>query len=385
MNEATLIRKGLFRKVLRAILMMVSISIAFLIFGVLGALNNALNVGVDMAAADRLITMNRINFTVSMPYAYYGRVQQVDGVANVSHANWFGGYFQDPTNQIQTFAVEPETWLRAYPELVVPDEQREAFFSTRDCLLVGQAVAVQQGWSVGDRIPLSSNIWEQSDGSTAWDLEICGIFRGESSSVQTAYALMHYDYFNESLAFARDVIGWMAVNTDDPSLNDDVAQRIDALFENSPAETETTTEAAFNQSMLEQIGDIGLILTLVIGASFATILMIVGTTLILSINERTKEIAVLKTLGFESGRIFRMILTESLLLSLIGGSIGLVIASAFVWLASLAVGGFLPGLGMRPGLIMQAIGLMILFALVTGLFPAYSAMRTRIVDAFGKI
>lgn len=385
MNEATLVRKGLFRKVLRAILMMVSISIAFLIFGVLGALNAALNAGVDVAAANRLVTVNKINFTVSMPYAYYGRVRQVAGVSNVSHANWFGGYFQQPTNQIQTFAVEPETWLIAYPELVMPEEQRAAFLDTRTCLLVGQAVATQQGWSLGDRIPLNSNIWQQSDGSSTWEFDICGIFTGSDAAVPANYVIFHYDYFNESLAFANDTIGWMIVNTEDPSLNDQVARDIDEMFANSPAETETTTEAAFNQAFLEQLGNIGLILTLVIGAAFLTILMIVGTTMILAINERTKEIAVLKTLGFKSGSIFRMILTESLLLSLTGGLIGLGLATIVVWLAGQALAAFFPGLGMTWGIAGQAVGLMILFALLTGIFPAYNAMRIRIVSAFGKL
>ena len=385
MNEATLVRKGLFRKVLRAILMMVSISIAFLIFGVLGALNAALNAGVDVAAANRLVTVNKINFTVSMPYAYYGRVRQVAGVSNVSHANWFGGYFQQPTNQIQTFAVEPETWLIAYPELVMPEEQRAAFLDTRTCLLVGQAVATQQRWSLGDRIPLNSNIWQQSDGSSTWEFDICGIFTGSDAAVPANYVIFHYDYFNESLAFANDTIGWMIVNTEDPSLNDQVARDIDEMFANSPAETETTTEAAFNQAFLEQLGNIGLILTLVIGAAFLTILMIVGTTMILAINERTKEIAVLKTLGFKSGSIFRMILTESLLLSLTGGLIGLGLATIVVWLAGQALAAFFPGLGMTWGIAGQAVGLMILFALLTGIFPAYNAMRIRIVSAFGKL
>lgn len=385
MNDATLVRKGLFRKVLRAILMIVSIAIAFLIFGVLGALNAALNAGVDVAAANRLVTVNKINFTVSMPYAYYGRVRQVDGVSNVSHANWFGGYYQQPTNQVQTFAVEPETWLIGYPELVMPDEQRAAFIENRTCLLVGQAVANQQEWSLGDRIPLSSNIWQQADGSSTWEFDICGIFTGSDAAVPANYAIFHYEYFNESLAFANDTIGWLVVNTEDPVLNDQVARDIDAMFANSPAETETTTEAAFNQAFLEQLGNIGLILTLVIGAAFATILMIVGTTMILAINERTREIAILKTLGFKSGRVFRMILTESLLLSLTGGLIGLGLATVVVWLAGQALAGFFPGLGMTWSVAGQAVGLMILFALLTGLFPAYNAMRIRIVAAFGKL
>lgn len=385
MNEVTLIRKGLFRKVLRAVLMMVSISIAFFIFAVLGAVNKAFNAGVDVAAANRLVTVNSINFTVSMPYAYYGRVQGVDGITHVTHANWFGGYYQQPANFVQTFAVEPETYLDVYPELILPPEQREAWINTRTCLIVGQALATQYGWSLGDRIPLNSNIWQQADGSSDWDFDICGIFTAEDSSVPTNYAMFHYEYFNESLAFARDTIGWMILTTEDVSLNDQVADEIDAMFANSPAETETTTEAAFSQAFIEQLGNINLILTSVIGAAFATILMIVGTTLVLAINERTKEIAVLKTLGFQSGRIFRMILTESFLLSLIGGAIGLGLATALVMAAAEGFQAFLPGFRMPLSVVWQAFALMVAFALVTGFFPAFNAMRIRIVEAFGKL
>ena len=385
MNEATLVRKGLTRKRLRAVLMIVSIAIAFFIFGVLGAVNYAFSAGTRTAAANRLVTVNSINFTVSMPYAYYGRVQQVEGITAVTHANWFGGYYQQPANFLQTFAVEPESYLEVYPELTMPADQREAFINTRTCLLVGRAIADQYGWSVGDRVPLNSNIWQQADGTSDWDFDICAIFSADDSSVPTNYAMFHYEYFNESLAFGRDTIGWMILLTEDVALNDQVASEIDTMFANSPAETETTTEAAFGEAFMDQIGNINLIMTSVIGAAFATILMIVGTTLILSINERTKEIAVLKTLGFSSGRVFRMILLESFLLSFIGALAGLGAARALVALVSKSFETFLPGFTMPWPVIAQGAGLALIFALLTGLFPAYNAMRIKIVDAFGKL
>lgn len=385
MNDATLVRKGMFRKVLRAILMMVSIAIAFFIFGMLGAIYNAFTGGIDVAAANRLVTVNKINFTVSMPYAYYGRVQQVEGVANVAHANWFGGYYQEPANFAQTFAVEPETYLRAYPELLIPDEQRAAFINGRTCMVAGEMLAMQYGWSVGDRIPLSSNIFQNTQGTNVWELDVCAIFTADDAAVPTNYALFHYEYYNESLAFAQNSIGWMIVNTADPALNDQVISDIDALFANSPAETETTTEAAFNQAFLEQLGNITLILLWVIGAAFASILVIVGTTLFLSINERTKEIAVLKTLGFTSSRIFRMILAESMLLSIIGGVVGLGLATLLVWAVSPALSGFVPGLGVSSETLIQGAILFTAFGLATGFFPAFNAMRLRIVDAFSKL
>ncbi|MEE2566276.1 ABC transporter permease [Hyphobacterium marinum] len=384
MNDATLVRKGLFRKKMRAVLLILSILIAFLIFGVLGAFYSVFTAGVDVAAANRLVTVNRINFTMSMPFAYWGRVQQVEGVDNVTHASWFGGYYQEPRNFVQSFAVDPESYLAAYPELVMPEDQRQAFLTNRTCLLVGADLAGQFSWSVGDRIPLLSNIWQKRDGSSSWDFDICAIFDGNEATVPANYAMFHYDYYNEDLAFNNDQIGWMVINTTDPSVNDRVAREIDNLFANSPAETETSTEAAFNQAFLEQFGNIALILVLVIGAAFATILMIVGTTMVMAINERTKEIAVMKTLGFNEGRIFGMVLSESILLSLIGGLIGLGLATLMVTGAAAALAGFLPGLSMPLSVVLVAIALMIGLGLVTGIVPAINATRIRIVEALGK-
>ena len=384
MNDLTLIRKNLFRKKLRAILLTLSIMIAFLIFGALGSFYRVWTGGVEIAAADRLVTVNRINFTLDMPIAYHSRVLSVEGVRNASHANWFGGYYQDPRQFVQTFAIEPETYLAAYPELVMPADQREAFLTTRSCLLVGTDLAAQYEWSVGDRIPLNSNIWVRTDGSMTWEMDICAIFDGEDERVPANYAVMHYDYYNEALSFNRDRIGWMIVNTTDPALNEQVSREIDAMFANSPAETETSTEAAFNQAFIEQIGNIALILLSVIGAAFTTILMIVGTTMVMAINERRNEIAVLKTLGFPAPRIFRMVLSESIFLALLGGMLGMGLATLLVNGASAALAGFLPGLTMSGDVFGMAVGLMLALGLITGLWPAITAQNLRIVDAFGK-
>jgi putative ABC transport system permease protein len=384
MNDATLIRKNLFRKKSRAILLTFSIMIAFLIFGALGAFYKVWTSGASGAADDRLVTTNRINFTVSMPFAYWARTQAVEGVRNVTHASWFGGYYQDQTNLVQTFAIDPETYLAAYPELVIPAEQRDAFINTRDCLLVGTDLTEQHGWSLGDRIPLLSNIWRKTDGTSSWEFTICAIFDGESETFPANYTMFHYDYYNEALAFNQNAIGWMVVNTADPVLNDEVSSSIDALFANSPAETKTSTEAAFNEAFIEQLGNIALILIGVVGAAFATILMIVGTTMVMSVQERTKEIAVMKTLGFQAPRIFRMILSESVLLSLIGGLLGMGLATLVILAVAPALASFLPGLSMPPDLFAVSVGMMLVLGLVTGFIPAWNAQHVRIVDALGK-
>ena len=384
MNDLTLIRKSLFRKKTRAILLILSIMTAFLIFGALASIDRVLNSSEELSRADRLVTVNKINFTQTMPYAYWGRVGAVEGVQAVTHASWFGGYYQDVRNFVQAFAVDVDTYLEVYPELVMPADQRAALSERRDCVAVGADLAEQYGWAVGDRFPLSSNIWRQADGSSAWDVEVCAIMTIPDQELPTNYLLMQYDYYNEALAFNRDQIGWMILLTGDPANNDAVSERIDTLFANSPAETETTTEAAFSQAFVEQLGNIGLILSLVVGAAFATILMIVGTTMVMAINERTKEVGVMKTLGFSSSRIFTHVLSESVLLSLVGGLLGL--GAAVLLLGGIAevAGGQLPGLGVGRETWIQALGLMLAFGLLTGFVPAVNAMRLKIVEALGK-
>jgi len=384
MNDLTLIRKNVFRKKLRAILLTLSILIAFLIFGVLGAFYKVWTSGGELAAEDRLVTVNRINFTVSMPYAYWSRVQAIEGVRNASHASWFGGYYQDPTQFVQTFAIDAESYLDAYPELVFPDGQREAFLNNRTCLAVGEDLASQYGWELGQRIPLLSNIWQKTDGTASWEFDICAIFDGETEEYPANYAMFHYDYYNEALAFNQDQIGWMIINTTDPARNDEIARAIDGMFANSPAETETTTEAAFNEAFANQFGNIALILLFVVGSAFTTILIIVGFTMVTAINERTGEIAVMKTLGFPAPRIFRMVLAESVLLSLVGGLLGLGLAWLMISGVAEAAAAFLPGLALPAEVFLTGLGLAVLLGLLTGIVPAINAQRVKIVTALGK-
>lgn len=383
MNRLTIVRKNLFRKKTRSSLLILSIAVAFLLFGALTAFGKAWYSGADLAADNRLITVNKINFTVSMPYAYYGRIQQVDGITAVSHANWFSGYYQEPTQFIQSWAIDPESYLQVYADLSMPAEQRARFISDRTCLIVGEQVATQYGWSVGDTIPLQSSIFTRADGEDAWQFELCAIFT-DASGAPVNYAMFHYELFNETISFGRDSLGWFILLTEDSSINDQVIADIDALFANSAAETETSTEAAFNEAFAAQFGNIALILLYVVGAAFVTILMIVGTTMVLAISERTKEIAVLKTLGFRSGAIFLMVLGESILLAIVGGVIGLGLAAGLIGLIASQDANPFPNLGIGPDIVGYGVLCMVALGLVTGLAPAWNAQRLKIIDAFSK-
>jgi putative ABC transport system permease protein len=385
MNELLLIRKNLFRKKLRATLMLVSILIAFLIFGVLAGFERAFNSGEDVASADRLMVVNKINFTQPLPIAYFNRVRGVEGVRQVTHLNWFGGYYQEPKNFLIVLAVEPQSYMEVYDDQIfIPAEVRQTFIRERTGALVGEAMAKKWGWKVGDRVPIMSNIFTQKNGSRSWDFTIVGTFTGRKPQVDTNFMVFQFPYFNETQNLGKDMIGWMALKTSSPSSNEAVAKAIDQLFANSLYETSTDTEKAFNKAFAAQLGNIALIVALVVGAAFATILMIVGNTMVMAVRERTREIGVLKTLGFTGSRILRLVLGESVLLALLGGLPGIALAALFAASMETRVGNFIPGFAVTPRIAFTAIALMLAFGLATGLIPAINAVRLKIATALGR-
>ena len=385
MNDFVLVRKNLFRKKLRAILMIVSILVAFLIFGVLGAFYRAFTSGEEAAADDRLVVVNKINFTQPLPIAYFNRVRGIEGVRQVTHANWFGGYYQDPKNFMVAIAIEPETYLDIYArDYGVTPEERTAFVRERSAAIVGETLARKWGWKVGDRIPVNSNIFSQKNGSRTWDFTIAGIITPHKPQVDTNFMLFQYAYFDETRSFGKDTIGWMILQTASPSVNDWVSKAIDQMFANSSAETATDTEKAFNKAFAAQLGNIAMIVTLVVGAAFVTILMIVGNTMALTVRERTREIGVMKTLGFSGGRILGLVLGESVLLALLGGIPGLALAALIAFSLRAAMANFVPGFAVTPVLALLGLVLMLTLGILTGAIPALNAMRLKIATALGR-
>jgi putative ABC transport system permease protein len=385
MNALFLVRKNLFRKRLRAILMIVSILVAFLIFGVVGAFYRAFTSGEEAAAEDRLVTVNKINFTQPLPISYFNRVKAIEGVRQATHANWFGGYYQEPKNFMVTFAVDPASFFDVYANAyAVTPEALQAFARERTGALVGATLARKYDWKVGDRVPLQSNIFSQKNGSRTWDFTIVGIFGAAKPQTDTNLFVFQYAYFDETRSFGKDQIGWLVLQTTSPSVNEKVAKAIDAAFANSPYETATDTEKAFNKAFAAQLGNIALIVTLVVGAAFVTILMIVGNTMALTIRERTREIGVLKTLGFSGRRVLGLVLGESVLLALLGGLPGLALAWLAVSSLRASMENFMPGFAVTPSIALLGLGLILALGLITGIIPALNAMRLRIATALGR-
>ncbi len=382
MNDRALMWKNLWRKPVRTILLVVSIMIAFLIFSGIISFNIAISTFNTLPT--RMVTLSKVNFTQTLPIAHYERIAAMEGVAAATHMNWFGGYFQDQQSGfLPVFAVDPETYFQVYSEdLQIPAEQREAFFKDRASMLVAEPVAERYGWRIGQRIPLQSNIFtNRNSGNSTWEFTLAGTIPTPQGSSQSGSVLIHYDYYNETVTFGRDRIGWVPFLTKSADLNDQVAAAIDGRFLNSQDETSTQDEETFNKSFTAQLGNIALVVSLVVGAAFIAILLIVGTTMALAVRERTKEIGVMKTLGFSSERVLRMVLGESMLLSFLGAVLG---CGAAAGLLSLASGGGGPPIYFAPIVLVYAAIIALLLGLVTGLGPALAAYRLSIIDALGR-
>lgn len=383
MNNFELVRKNLFRRRLRTWLMIASIFIAFVIFGVLSAFYRAFNAGEDRGAADRLISFNKISFTQTLPLAYYNRINGIDGIREVTHVNWAGGYYQDPKDPVVSFAVDPVTYFDVYDhDFDLSTEAQQTFIRERTGAVIGEALARNRGWKIGDRIPVKSNIYTPRGGS--WDLTIVGVFKPKSDQIDTNFLLFQYGYFNETLTFGKDAIGWLILKTRSSADNDHVAKAIDAMFASSTAETTTDTEKALGKAFAAQFGNIALIVMLVVGAAFVTILMIVGNTMTLTVRERIREIGVLKTLGFSGTRILWLILSESVMLALLGGLPGLAVAAVIVMGLRRTLNNIAPTIAVSSDIMVVGVGLMIALGLITGVVPALTAMRFKIATALGR-
>ena len=375
-----LIWSALRRKRVRTFFTLLSILIAFLLYGYLAAVNMAFRLGVDVTGADRLVLRHKVSFSILLPESYLGRIEATPGVVEATHASWFGGIYQEPKNFFPQMAVEPEGYLRLYPEFRLPEEQMQAWLADRTAAIVGRNTAERFGWKIGDRIPIQATVWRKADGSSAWEFNLVGIYDGAEDATDTTQFLFHYDYFDEARMFAKGQVGWYIVRINDPAHADDIAQRIDTQFANSFYETKTSTEKAFIQGFAKQIGNIGAIIGGILTAVFFTILLVTGNTMMQSVRERTAELAVLKTVGFSNRLVLLLVLVESLTLAAVGGVLGLTLAWWAIGRGD-PTGGALPIFFLPPQDVLLGGGFIVALGLLTGLLPAVQAMRLRVVDA----
>jgi putative ABC transport system permease protein len=385
MKYLPIVWRNLMRRKIRTIFTLLSIFVAFLLFGYLMAVRSAFNMGVDLAGADRMMVLNKISIIMPLPASYTERVRAIDGVKDVTFANWFGGYYQETRNQFPNMAVDPESWLRMYPEFVVPDDQKKAWLADRQGAIIGADTAKRFGFKVGDRIPLQATIFRRPDGR-AWEFNVSGIYDSRIKGTDKTQLFFHWDYLNEVVRSSTfgNRIGWLVIRVNDPEQSPAIAKKIDTMFANSPTETKTDSEKNFVAGWAKQIGNISLITQFIAAAAIFMMLLVTANAMAQSIRERTNELAVLKTLGFGDGRVLSLVLMESCVLALVGGLAGLGLSWVLVTVFGDPTGAFLPAFYLPSRDLAAGVVMVLALGFATGAVPAWQAGRLRIVDALRR-
>jgi putative ABC transport system permease protein len=380
-----LIWKNVWRRKFRTIFTLLSLFVAFLLFGVLMTIRTAFSFGVDVAGLDRLVLIHKVSLIMPLPIAYKARLEQTPGVQMVTHESWFGGYYQDPSSFFANIAVDPETFLQIYPEFVVPPDQLKAWLADRQGAIIGRDLASRFGWKLGDKIPLSATIYQPKSGGQVWELNVRAIYDG-GDAVDKTQLFFRYDYLDENRSDAfRGHVGWYVVKIEDPSKAVELSHKFDEMFANSEYETKTTTEKGFVEGFAKQIGDIGFIMIAIASTVLFMFGLVAASTMAQSVRERTSELAVLKTLGFSDASILLLVLCESLLIVFTGGFLGLGLAWVIITFGGDPTRGMLPIFVLPARDVGLGVVLMILMGILAGVLPAFAAMRLRITEALRRV
>lgn len=382
MKIIKLIFKNTLRHKLRTFLTIFGISIAVIAFGLLRTVVSAWYQGVNAASADRLIVRQAVSFIFPLPYSYLEKIKQVPGVKEVTFANWFGGIYKDRSNFFARLGVDADTYFDVYNEFVVPKDELDTFKKERNSCILGIDIAKKFNIKVGDVMTLEGDIYPGN-----WEFVVRGIYTPKLKTTDATQMLFHWTYIDErmkqEMPGREGDVGWYVVKISDATKSAIISQQIDALFKNSPAETKTETEGAFQQGFIQAssaiITSMNFISFLIIGI----IMLVLGNTMIMSARERTREYAVLKTLGFGRKHLAGIIMGESLLISIIGGVLGLLMTYPTVeGFSHFIPKGMFPVFEVEPVTVILAVSTALFIGIAAAIFPIQRALHTKIVDGF---
>jgi putative ABC transport system permease protein len=382
MKFVGLILKSARRSKRRTFLTIMSVAIAVFLFASLRAVLDGFNAAADASSSTRIITLRSTSMIFNMPTSHADTIRGVAGVRDLSWANWFGGIYKDPNNFFANFAVDAESYLRLYPEIVISPEEKRAFLEDRTGCILGDGLAKRFGFKVGDTFVLKPGI--PYYGTRDYTFTVRGIYTSGGAAVDNQSMFFHWKYSDERGA-VHGQVGWYVSLISDPDQESRIATAIDQKFANSPFETKTDTEKAFQTSFVKMFGNLNLLLGSIALAVVITTLFVAGNTMAMSVRERTTEIAVMRTLGFPSGTIFALIAGEGLLMSIVGGIIGAALARVIISPNIIAGGAFIPELKMNNLNTVIALALSGGIGIVAGLIPATMASRLKIVDALRRV
>ncbi|WNO11305.1 ABC transporter permease [Teredinibacter sp. KSP-S5-2] len=374
MNYWILLYKNITRNRLRSTLSFCSVVIAFLLFGLLGALNSAFNSGSELADNYRLVVSSKSSMMKLLPVSYVDSIDRIEGVDAVSHQSWFGGYYKTPRNSFAQFPVDIDRYLSVYPETKIPPEQLERFKANRIGAAVGEKIADKYNWKLGDKISLTSAIYS-TRGDFTWEFDVEAIFPS-SEKGGGQLMLFHYDYFDGARDFARGEVGWLGVRLGHSKNASLVATLIDSRFGNSSTETKTSTEKAFGEAYLKQFGDVGFVTKIILSAVFFTMMLITGSSISQSVRERMSEIALFKTIGFSDFSIVGLVLMETLVVSTAGYLVGM--ASAYGLTELQLVKDSLPNFSIGTENWFFALFISLIFGVVSGVAPSLTILKSNV-------
>ena len=379
-----LLLKNAFRHKLRTGLTLLGLVVAICAFGMLRTVVEGWYAGVEASSSTRLITRSNVSLAFALPLNYAERMRAIEGVRRVSWSNWFGGVYITERNFFPQFAIDAQSYLPLYPEYVIADDQRRAFLRDRQGVLVGRKLADRYGWKLGDQIPIRGTIYPGT-----WTFTLRAIWDGVDAKTDENQFLFHWDFLNETLRQRSkrraDAVGVYILGIDEPGNAAQIAQRVDAAFANSLAETLTETEAAFQLSFVSMSEAI---LGAIQAVSFIIVIIIMAVmanTMTMTARERLAEYATLRALGFAPGFVVRLLFGESLLIALIGGALGLALTLPLAAAFAKAVGTFFPSIHVSATTMMLQIGAAALIGIVAAAWPAWRMSRIDIVQGLRHV
>ncbi|HKB87108.1 MAG TPA: FtsX-like permease family protein [Ignavibacteriaceae bacterium] len=382
MKVLKLIFKNTLRHKLRTSLTILGIAIAVIAFGLLRTVVTAWSVGVEASSANRLITRQAVSFIFPLPYAYKEKIESVPGIEEVTFSNWFQGVYIDKNQFFARLAVDANTIFDVYPEFVLSPQEISTFKKEKNSCVIGIDIAKKYNLKIGDVMNIDGDIYPGR-----WDFVVRGIYKPKYKTTDATQMFFHWDYVDDRMREEAPVragdVGWYVMKISDASKSAEISEKIDALFKNSPAETKTETERAFQQGFLASTSAIITSMNVLSFVIIGIIMLVLANTMIMSARERTREYAVFKTLGFSAKHLVGLIMGESLFIAFLGGGIGLFLTFPLVSAFSEVIPkGFFPVFQIEPITIVLAVSAAVIIGIVSAIFPIQRALSTRIVDGF---
>jgi putative ABC transport system permease protein len=379
MKFLPLVLANLGRHKRRTLLTIASVALALFLFASLQTVVTTLERASQFGSARRLVMTNASGFILPLPLSYANRISAAQGISNVTWANWFGGKYGDNTGFFAQFAVDPKSYLEMYPEMVIPEDQKQAFLRERTAALVGVRLLDKFGWKVGQNITLQGTIFPGD-----WTFTIRGVYTPSDPVLNDDMMLFHHEYLEERIG-RPGIAGWYVLEIEDANNAAGVAKMLDDQFRNSGSPTKTGTEQAFNAGFATMWGNVKLLMGTIGLAVVFAILLVTANAMMMSARERTGEVAVLKTIGFADRTLFGLVMLEAGLIALTGAAIGLGGAKLLYRLSNFNAGGFLPGFDVTGDTLLLGTAIALVLMLASGLVPAVRAARLPVVTALRRV